>query len=99
MFIGGETRITFPYRPPLPMIKAFSRAASSTRAAAAAAGFLVAFYLLLVGSKVVLAALVAAGRTRLSAGGLRRAHQVAAVALIATGVLLVVELAPAALAA
>jgi threonine/homoserine/homoserine lactone efflux protein len=63
----------------------------------AAAGFLLAFYLLLVGSKVVLAALVAAGRTRLSATGLRRAHQVAAAALIATGVLLVVELAPAAL--
>jgi threonine/homoserine/homoserine lactone efflux protein len=60
----------------------------------AAAGFLLAFYALLIGSKLLLAVLVARGRERLSETGLRRAHRLAAAALIVTGVLLVLGFAP-----
>ena len=58
---------------------------------AAALGFLVGFYLLLVGSKVVLAAIVAAGRRRLSPTGLHRAHVAAGLLLLATGLFLLLE--------
>jgi threonine/homoserine/homoserine lactone efflux protein len=60
---------------------------------AAAVAFLVAFYAVLVGSKVVIAAAVAGGRRKLSPTALHRAHQVAGVLLLLTGVLLVVEFA------
>jgi threonine/homoserine/homoserine lactone efflux protein len=61
--------------------------------AAAAAGFLVGFFALLVGTKVAAAALVAAGRTRLSPTGLRRAHLVAGALLLLTGLVLVIQFA------
>ena len=61
----------------------------------AAVGFLAAFYLLLVGCKVLLAAAVAGGRRHLSDRGLRIAHVAAGVLLLLTGVLLVLEFAPA----
>lgn len=62
---------------------------------ASALGFLVGFFALLVGTKVALAALVAAGRSRLTPAGLRRAHVAAGLLLLATGVLLAAEFARA----
>ena len=70
-----------------------------TSSPAAAAGFLAAFYLLLVGCKVVVAALVAGGRRRLDDRGLRTAHRVAGALLLLTGIALVLEFAPALVAA
>jgi threonine/homoserine/homoserine lactone efflux protein len=58
-----------------------------------AVAFLAGFYLLLVGVKVATAALVATGRRRLSPAGLRRSRLLAAVLLLLTGALLVVEFA------
>jgi threonine/homoserine/homoserine lactone efflux protein len=60
----------------------------------AAAGFLLAFYAVLIGSKLLLAVIVAGGRERLSETGLRRAHRLAAAALLITGVLLALAFAP-----
>lgn len=62
---------------------------------AAAVGFLLAFYLLLIGCKVLLAAAVAGGRRHLTDRGLRLAHRAAGVLLLLTGVVLVLEFAPA----
>lgn len=61
----------------------------------AAVGFLLAFYLLLIGSKVALAAAVAGGRRHLSERGLHIAHLLAGALLLLTGVVLVVQFAPA----
>ncbi len=58
---------------------------------AAAVGFLVGFFALLVGTKVAAAGLVAAGRTRLSPAGLRRAHLAAGGLLLLTGLVLAVQ--------
>jgi len=69
--------------------------AAWTESPVAAVGFLAAFYLLLVGCKVLLAAAVAGGRRHLSERGLRIAHIVAGALLLLTGVVLVVEFAPA----
>jgi threonine/homoserine/homoserine lactone efflux protein len=66
-------------------------AAAWTVTPAGALAFLVAFYAMLVGSKVAIAAAVAGGRRMLTGSPLRRAHQVAGVLLLLTGVLLVVE--------
>jgi threonine/homoserine/homoserine lactone efflux protein len=62
---------------------------------AAAVGFLVGFFALLIGTKVAAAALVAAGRTRLSPAGLRRAHLAAGILLLLTGLVLTVQFARA----
>jgi threonine/homoserine/homoserine lactone efflux protein len=72
--------------------------AAWSSSALAAVGFLLAFYLLLIGSKVALAAAVAGGRRYLSERGLRIAHIVAGALLLLTGVVLVVQFAPALLA-
>lgn len=69
--------------------------AAWTSSPLAAVGFLAAFYLLLVGCKVLLAAAVAGGRRHLSDRGLRIAHIVAGALLLLTGVVLVVQFAPA----
>ena len=61
--------------------------------AAAAVGFLVAFFALLIGTKVAAAALVAAGRARLSPAGLRRAHLAAGALLLLTGLVLTIQFA------
>ena len=55
------------------------------------------FYVTLVGAKAVLAVIVGRGRDRLSSTGYRRSLQTAAVLLVAAGVALVAEFAPAAL--
>jgi threonine/homoserine/homoserine lactone efflux protein len=60
-----------------------------------AIGFVVAFFLLLVGTKVVIAAVVAGGRARLSPTALHRAHRIAGLLLLITGVVLAVEFASA----
>jgi threonine/homoserine/homoserine lactone efflux protein len=60
---------------------------------AGAIAFLVSFYAVLVGSKVVVAAVVAGGRRRLHPRALRRAHLVAGLLLLLTGVVLIVQFA------
>jgi threonine/homoserine/homoserine lactone efflux protein len=67
--------------------------AAWSESVASAVGFLVGFFALLVGTKVAAAALVAAGRTRLSPAGLRRAHLVAGALLLLTGLVLVIQFA------
>jgi threonine/homoserine/homoserine lactone efflux protein len=56
-----------------------------------AVGFVVAFFLLLVGTKIAVAAVVAGGRGRLTPTALHRAHRIAGVLLVVTGILLAVE--------
>ncbi|GAB1822325.1 LysE family translocator [Herbidospora sp. RD11066] len=57
----------------------------------AAAAFLIGFYLLLVGAKVILAALIAAGRHRLSPRGYRLTLAASGVLLAGAGAWLVVQ--------
>ncbi|MBI1379374.1 MAG: LysE family translocator [Frankiales bacterium] len=58
-----------------------------------AVAFLVGFFGTLVGTKAVVAAVVAGSRRALTPAGVRRAHVAAAVLLLLTGVVLVVEFA------
>ncbi len=57
----------------------------------AGAGFVVTFFLAMIGTKAVVAAVVSTSRKALTERGLHRAHRVAGVLLLLTGVLLAVE--------
>jgi len=56
-----------------------------------AALFVATFFAVMVGTKVLIAALAASGRRALSDNGLRRAHRVAGVLLLLTGLLLAAQ--------
>ena len=64
-----------------------------TEAPAYAAAFVVTFFVAMIGTKAVIAAVVSTGRRMLTERGLHRAHRVAGVLLLLTGVVLAVEFA------